>query len=95
MTEDISHVVDEMYESKEQTSDGLIIIGKCCPKALKALKQREKNIVSINRNSTNYEVDEVLCDGHKIISRVELEGTLIVRESCRPISELSEPEYYI
>ena len=27
-----------------------------------------KNIVSINRNSTNYEVDEVLCDGKKIAS---------------------------
>lgn len=55
-----------MYQNKEQRSDGLIIIGKCCAKVLKALKTREKNIVSINRNSTNYEVDEVLCDGSKI-----------------------------
>ena len=70
MTEDISHVVDEMYESKEQTSDGLIIIGKCCPKALKALKQREKNIVSIFVNSTNYYVDDVLCDEGIIIFRI-------------------------
>lgn len=66
MSEDVERAVDEMYESKEQRSDGLIIIGKCCSKVLKALKQREKNIVSINRNSTNYEVDEVLCDGRKI-----------------------------
>jgi sulfate transport system ATP-binding protein/LacI family transcriptional regulator/LacI family repressor for deo operon, udp, cdd, tsx, nupC, and nupG len=55
-----------MYSASEQKSDGLIIIGKCAPKALKALKRYEKNIVSINRNSTNYEVDEVLCDGKKI-----------------------------
>lgn len=66
MSEDKETIIDEMYESKEQKSDGLIIIGKCCSKALKSLKQREKKIVSINRNSTNYEVDEVLCDGKKI-----------------------------
>ena len=28
--------------------------------------KKYKNIVSINRNSTNYQVDEVLCDGKKI-----------------------------
>lgn len=66
MLEEVEHDVDEMYACKEQKSDGLIIIGKCCAKVLKALKGREKNIVSINRNSTNYEVDEVLCDGKKI-----------------------------
>lgn len=66
MSEDIDTIVDGMYRRKEQKSDGLIIIGKCASKALKALKKHEKNIVSINRNSTNYEVDEVLCDGKKI-----------------------------
>lgn len=66
MSDDIERIVDKMYMQKEQKSDGLIIIGKCCVKALKALKRREKNIVSINRNSTNYEVDEILCDGRKI-----------------------------
>ena len=66
MSEDMESIVDKMYKDKEQKSDGLIIIGKCCTKALKALKHREKNIVSINRNSTNYEVDEVICDGRKI-----------------------------
>ena len=66
MTENVERDVNNMYASKEQKSDGLIIIGKCCSKVLKALKQKEKNIVSINRNSTNYEVDEVLCDGRKI-----------------------------
>ncbi|MBQ8176349.1 MAG: LacI family DNA-binding transcriptional regulator [Oscillospiraceae bacterium] len=66
MSENMENVVNKMYENKEHKSDGLIIIGKCCAKALKALKQKEKNIVSINRNSTNYEVDEVLCDGRKI-----------------------------
>lgn len=28
-----------------------------------------KNLISVNRNSTNYEIDEVLCDGRKIASQ--------------------------
>ena len=33
--------------------------------------------------------------GHKLISQLELQGTLRVRGSCRPFNELNEPEYYI
>ena len=33
--------------------------------------------------------------GHRTISRIEVEGTLVIRESCRPVGELNEPEYYI
>ena len=32
------------------------------------LDRKYKSVVSVNRNSTNYEVDEVLCDGKKIAS---------------------------
>ncbi len=53
-------------EIEKEDHNGLIIIGKCCEKVLRKLKKYYKNIVSINRNSTNYEVDEVLCDGRKI-----------------------------
>lgn len=59
-------LVDELYGSCEHRSDGLIIVGKVTGRSLKQLKTKEKNIVSINRNSTNYEVDEVLCDGSRI-----------------------------
>jgi sulfate transport system ATP-binding protein/LacI family transcriptional regulator/LacI family repressor for deo operon, udp, cdd, tsx, nupC, and nupG len=55
-----------MCEETEGKSDGLIIIGKCNRDVLKKLKCRYKSIVSINRNSTNYEVDEITCDGEKI-----------------------------
>lgn len=48
--------------------DGMIIVGKCCPDIIRLLKKQWKNIVSVNRNSTNYEIDEVLCDGRKIAS---------------------------
>lgn len=66
MSQDMDSIIDGMYRRMKQKSDGLIIIGKCCAKVLKALKRNEKNIVSVNRNSTNYEVDEILCDGCKI-----------------------------
>ncbi len=62
-------IIRDMYESMENRCDGLIIIGKCNKEALKKLNQKFKNVVSVNRNSTNYEVDEVLCDGRKIASR--------------------------
>jgi sulfate transport system ATP-binding protein/LacI family transcriptional regulator/LacI family repressor for deo operon, udp, cdd, tsx, nupC, and nupG len=33
--------------------------------------------------------------GHRIVSRLEMEGTLIVRESCRSLDEQYQPEYFI
>ena len=63
---DIEALVKDLFVQQFINSDGLIIIGRCNVKVLKALKKYEKNIVSINRNSTNYEVDEILCDGKKI-----------------------------
>ncbi|MGN0599783.1 MAG: LacI family DNA-binding transcriptional regulator [Oscillospiraceae bacterium] len=62
----IKQAVKELYS--EESTDGMIIVGKCCPQVIKQLKIQWKNIVSVNRNSTNYEVDEVLCDGRKIAS---------------------------
>ena len=58
--------MDSFYKTLRQRADGLIIIGKCTSKALTALKRYEKNIIVISRNSTNYEVDEVLCDGSRL-----------------------------
>lgn len=67
---DIRQAVREMYSANK--TDGLIIVGKCCEKGIKQLKSQWKNVVSVNRNPTNYAIDEVLCDGRKIaISAVE------------------------
>ncbi|MGN0436638.1 MAG: LacI family DNA-binding transcriptional regulator [Wujia sp.] len=64
--------LDELDEAFETKPDGIIIIGKCNKEAVKRLKKKYKNVVSVNRNSTNYEVDEVLCDGKKVaMSAVE------------------------
>ena len=51
--DNLASIIDGLYQGSERKSD-------------RALKIKEKNIVSINRNSTNYEVDEVLCDGSRI-----------------------------
>lgn len=64
--ENLDRVIDTMYEEINPVCDGLIIIGKCNKDALKKLNKKFKNVVSVNRNSTNYEVDEVLCDGQKV-----------------------------
>lgn len=62
----LTALVESLYRDSEHRSDGLVIVGKVTARALKQLKTKEKNIVSINRNSTDYEVDEVLCDGSRI-----------------------------
>lgn len=65
----IEPIIKEMIEEAAQSEPmkkGLIIIGRCNVKVIQILKRYYKNIVSINRNSTNYEVDEVICDGRKI-----------------------------
>lgn len=67
-TENLDRIISDMHSETEGKCDGLIIIGKCNKEALKKLNHRYKNVVSVNRNSTNYEVDEVLCDGKKIAS---------------------------
>lgn len=46
-------------------SDGLIIIGKCGAEVIKLLNKSFKAVVSVNRDSTNPDTDEVLCDGRK------------------------------
>ncbi len=59
-------IIDKLYQNAGSKNDGLFIIGKCAAPVLEILKKKSENIVSINRNSTNYMVDEVLCDGRMI-----------------------------
>lgn len=66
---DMDRLVRELYEGTEGHSDGLVIIGKCCKNALMKLQNTFKNVVSVNRNATNYLVDEVTCDGTKIATK--------------------------
>lgn len=63
---DLDGIIAEMYQETEEKCDGLIVIGKCNKDALKKISQTYKCVVAVNRNSTSYEVDEVLCDGEKV-----------------------------
>lgn len=42
---------------------GLIILGKCSPELVPALKKRYAYLVGIDRNPSNYSYDEVICSG--------------------------------
>ncbi|MDO5783745.1 MAG: LacI family DNA-binding transcriptional regulator [Eubacteriales bacterium] len=65
---ELDHILENMFSELKQRLDGFIIIGRCDRKAMYKLRRCCRNIISVNRNSTNYEVDEVLCDGKKIAS---------------------------
>lgn len=47
------------------TSQGVIILGRCSEKLLDQIMSFNSNIVGIWRNSMNFNVDEVVCDGKK------------------------------
>ena len=63
---DIEAIIEELDADSDRKSDGLIVIGKCNREALLLLKRKYTSVVSINRNPTNYDVDEVVCDGRKV-----------------------------
>lgn len=46
-------------------ADGIIILGRCSAALLKQISDKNKNIVGIWRNSMNFSIDEVICDGKK------------------------------
>ncbi|MCI9080481.1 MAG: LacI family transcriptional regulator [Lachnospiraceae bacterium] len=64
----LDSLIGQMYHETDGKCDGLVIVGKCNSVALKKLDAKYKSVVSVNRNSTNYEVDEILCDGCKVAS---------------------------
>ncbi|MBQ5431390.1 MAG: LacI family DNA-binding transcriptional regulator [Lachnospiraceae bacterium] len=68
MRNNVEELVEKMLVTDKKEANGLIVIGKCNVKVLETLKRVYKNVVSVNRNSTNYITDEVNCDGEKIAS---------------------------
>lgn len=64
--ENLTKLVEDMHRDEKRSSDGLIVVGKCCPQAIAALSVRYKNVVAVNRNAINYNVDEITCDGRKL-----------------------------
>ena len=65
-SENIARVIEEMNKETAGKSDGLIIVGRCNKNAIALFRKTFGNVIIINRNSAEYPVDEVLCDGRKI-----------------------------
>jgi DNA-binding LacI/PurR family transcriptional regulator len=66
--EDIGAIIERMREEADGTGDGLIVIGKCNHLALQKLQQYYKSAVYVNRDASQGEMDEVICNGRKLAS---------------------------
>ncbi|MCD7814059.1 MAG: LacI family transcriptional regulator [Lachnospiraceae bacterium] len=47
----------------KEKADGYIILGRASSQTLALMKKHSKNLVSVSRNPTNFELDEIICDG--------------------------------
>jgi DNA-binding LacI/PurR family transcriptional regulator len=45
--------------------DGMVILGRCSQALLQKLRRASSNLVGIWRNPTDFDIDEVMCDGRK------------------------------
>lgn len=63
----IDHVIyaEEKISDEISASQGVIAIGRCSQKLLDQILKFNSNVVGIWRNSMNFNVDEVVCDGKK------------------------------
>ena len=43
--------------------DGIIILGRCSDDFINKLKKYTRNIVGVDRNPTDYKIDEIICNG--------------------------------
>lgn len=63
---EILNVPDISYQDTNKVhshAQGVIILGKCPVGLLGSLKKRYQSLVAIDRNPTEYELDEVICSG--------------------------------
>ncbi|MCD8197228.1 MAG: LacI family transcriptional regulator [Lachnospiraceae bacterium] len=60
----ILYAEESLAENPLET-DGFIILGRCSRKLLERIGACSRNIVGVWRNSMDFNVDEVICDGEK------------------------------
>lgn len=53
----------DLQNKKLPKAEGYIILGRSSEHLLKKMKKSTKNIIAIDRNPTDFEIDEVICDG--------------------------------
>lgn len=63
----IDHVIysKETFDENISESNGVILLGRCSQKLFSRITAANKNVVAIWRNSMDFKVDEVVCDGEK------------------------------
>lgn len=54
---------EEVDFSALKEIDGIIILGRCSDAFLTRLKHDTRNIVGVDRNPTDYKMDEIICNG--------------------------------
>lgn len=62
MAPDIASLKVDDIHTKDM---GIIVLGKCAPGIVDILQRRYRGVVAIDRNPTEYKMDEVVCDGAK------------------------------
>ncbi len=55
--------VADVRKSPLKNSNGVILLGRCSRELLAEITKQNRNVVGIWRNSMDFDVDEVLCDG--------------------------------
>lgn len=55
--------IEQIDFSSLSEVDGIIILGRCSNDFLNSLKKYTRNIVGIDRNPTDYKMDEIVCNG--------------------------------
>ncbi len=68
---------EETLPKKISDSDGVIIVGRCSRDLLNQIAAQNRNVVGIWRNSMDFDVDEVICDGEKA-ARMAMEYLLFL-----------------
>ncbi|MBD5486916.1 MAG: LacI family transcriptional regulator [Lachnospiraceae bacterium] len=58
----VTNTEDVDFSALEKT-DGIIILGRCSDEFLTRLKHYTRNIVGVDRNPTDYKMDEIICNG--------------------------------
>ncbi len=46
-----------------KTADGIIVLGRCSDDYINQIKNYSRNIVGVDRNPTDYKIDEIICNG--------------------------------
>lgn len=64
---DIARIENEQARTRSQ---GIIILGKCPASLVDVLHRRYRGVVAIDRNPSEYMMDEVVCDGAKAAQTV-------------------------